>query len=686
MTAEQAQERIQALTSELERHTYYYYVLNQPEISDELFDQLLRELADLEAEYPWFASPDSPTQRVGSDLTKNFEQVKHKYPMLSLGNTYSIEEVADFHQRVCKLLENNEPEYICELKFDGLAISLSYENGRLKRAVTRGDGVKGDNVTNNIRTIKSIPLKLQGDFPNDFEIRGEILMPFSAFDALNKEREEVGEQPFANPRNAAAGSLKMQDPTEVAKRKLDGYMYFVVGDNLPFTNHLESLQQAKTWGFKISDFTKKCTSINEIFDYINYWDKERKTLPIATDGVVIKVNDFQQQKTLGFTAKSPRWAIAYKFKAESVSTPLLSVDFQVGRTGIVTPVANLQPVLLAGTIVKRASLHNADIISALDLHYGDWVFVEKGGEIIPKITGIDPNKRIETADFVKFITHCPECGTPLIREEGEAGFYCPNEWGCPPQQRGKLEHFIGRKMMDIDSLGEGKIEILYDNGLVKTAADLYKLTYDQLLGIEKTFEDENGNVRKVSFREKSTENILKGIEKSKSVPFERVLYSLGIRYVGETVAKTLAKHFKNIESLKKATFDELILVKDIGEKIAQSIIKWFQVEQNIILINELKNNDIKLEIQQNETEITSDILSGKIIVISGVFQHFSREEMKAAIENNGGKNASSISKKTSFIVAGDNMGPSKYQTAQELNIPIVAEDEFLQMIHLDHQS
>lgn len=680
MSPEQAQERIQKLTQELDRQNYNYYVLNNPEISDELFDKLLKELADLEAEFPWFASPDSPTKRVGSDITKNFEQVKHKFPMLSLGNTYSKDEVIDFHQRICKLLDNNTFEYICELKFDGLAISLNYENGRLKRAITRGDGEKGDNVTNNIRTIKSIPLKLHGDYPDDFEIRGEIFMPFQAFDTLNKEREINGEQPFANPRNAAAGSLKMQDPAEVAKRKLDGFMYYIVGNDLHFSNHFDSLQNAKKWGFKISEFTKKCISIDEVFEYINYWDKNRKKLPFATDGVVIKVNDFQQQESLGYTAKSPRWAIAYKYKAESVSTKLQSIDFQVGRTGVVTPVANLEPVLLAGTTVKRASLHNADIINALNLHYDDWVYVEKGGEIIPKITGVDEEKRAKNAKPVEFIQTCPKCNTPLVREDGEAGFYCPNEWECPPQQRGKLEHFIGRKMMNIDSLGEGKIELLFDNGLVKNISDLYKLTYNQLLGLEKTFEDENGNVRKISFREKTTENILNGIEKSKSVPFERVLYSLGIRYVGETVAKTLAKHFKNIDALKNATFDELTTVEDIGEKIAQSILKWFTFEQNLHLINELKKHNIQLEMQHHEEQSSSEKLFGKTIVISGVFQNFSRDEIKTEIEKHGGKNASSISKKTSFIVAGANMGQAKQQTAHELNIPIITEDDFIKMI------
>lgn len=680
MTPEQAQDRIQTLTQELDRHNYNYYVLNHPEISDELFDRLLHELTALEAEYPWFASPDSPTKRVGSDLTKNFEQVKHQFPMLSLGNTYSKEELSDFHQRVCKLLENNAPEYICELKFDGLAISLSYENGRLQRAVTRGDGEKGDNVTNNIKTIKSIPLKLHGTFPDHFEIRGEILMPFAAFDALNKERSENEEQPFANPRNAAAGSLKMQDPAEVAKRKLDGFMYYLVGNNLPFKNHYESLQNAKSWGFKVSDFIQKCYSIDEIFSYINYWEQERKNLPFATDGIVIKVNDYQQQKLLGFTAKSPRWAIAYKYKAESVSTPLLSVDFQVGRTGIVTPVANLQPVFLAGTTVKRASLHNADIIRSLDLHIDDWVFVEKGGEIIPKITGVDETKRSKNPQPVEFIKNCPECGTPLVREEGEAGFYCPNEWGCPPQQRGKLEHFIGRKMMNIDSLGEGKIEILFDNGLVKNSADLYKLTYNQLFGIEKIIKEENGNIRKIGFREKTTQNILNGIEQSKTVPFERVLYSLGIRYVGETVAKTLARHFKSIDALKNATFDELIAVEDIGETIAHALIQWFQNEQNMQLVHALKDSGLQFEITETVMESSAQNLSGKIIVVSGVFQHFSRDEIKAEIERHGGKNASSISNKTSFIVAGENMGPAKYQTAQKLNIPIISESDFITMI------
>lgn len=681
MTPQEAQDRIQKLTQELDRHNYNYYVLNQPEISDKLFDKMLRELSDLETEYPWYASLDSPTKRVGSDLTKNFKQVKHKFPMLSLGNTYSKEEITDFHQRVCKLLENDTPEYVCELKFDGLAISLNYENGRLKHAVTRGDGEKGDDVTNNIKTIKSIPLKLHGDnHLNTFEIRGEILMPFEAFNSLNKDREEIGEQPFANPRNAAAGSLKMQDPTEVAKRKLDNYMYYLVGDKLPFKSHFESLQNAKQWGFKISEFISKCSTLEQIFDYIDYWDKNRKNLPIATDGVVIKVNDYQQQEILGFTTKSPRWAIAYKYKAEAASTPLLSVDFQVGRTGIITPVANLKPVQLAGTVVKRASLHNADIINALDLHYSDWVYVEKGGEIIPKITGIDIKKREKDAKPVEFITNCPECNTPLVRKEGESGYFCPNEYHCPPQLKGKLEHFIGRKMMDIESLGEGKIDLLFEKGLIKNSADFYNLTYNQLFGLEKILVDENDKTRKIGFKEKTTENILNGIEKSKAVPFERVLYSLGIRFVGETVAKKLAIHFKNIDAIKNASFEELITVEDIGDKIATSILDWFKVEQNIELINNLKNSGLQFAVQETQNSIISNKLQDKTVVVSGVFQHFSRDEIQNEIEKHQGKVAGSISKKTSFIVAGENMGPSKYQKAQELKIPIITEDEFIKMI------
>lgn len=695
-----AKERIRRLTQELKRHNDNYYIYNQPEISDEAFDALLRELSDLEAQYPQFAASDSPTKQVGSDLfssakwsepvaveehteddvvTTKFQQFRHRYPMLSLSNTYSEEEISEFHQRVCRLLGDETPEYVCELKFDGLAISLTYQNGALLRAVTRGDGEKGDDVTNNVKTIKSVPQQLHGVFPEDFDIRGEIFMPRKSFEELNQNRIENEETPFANPRNAASGSMKMQDPAEVRKRRLDCFLYFVVGDDLPYDNHFDNLLAAKSWGFQTSEYAVKCERLEQLLDYITLWDEKRYTLPFDIDGIVIKVNSYRQQEILGYTAKSPRWAIAFKFKAERIATELLSVDFQVGRTGVVTPVANLKPIFLAGTTVKRASLHNADIIQTLDIHEHDWVYVEKGGEIIPKITGVELSHRDSAAKPVTFITHCPACGAALVRAEGEAGYYCPNEFGCPPQQKGKIEHFIARKMMNIESLGEGKVEILFEKDLVRNVADLYELRYEELLGLEKVIENPDGKSKRISFREKTVENILSGIEKSKSVPFERVLYALGIRYVGETVAKKIARHFKNMEALIAASEEELTQAEEVGDKIAASIRNYLSDERNLLIIERLKSYGLHFEIEEDETP-KSDKLAGQTIVISGVFQHHSRDEYKAMIEQYGGKNAGSISKSTSFVLAGDNMGPAKLEKAQTLGIPVKNEDEFLEML------
>lgn len=681
MTAEEAKRRILELTDEINRHNYQYYVLSDPLISDYEFDLLLEELNRIESEFPELVSPDSPTQRVGTDLTKEFSQVNHKYPMLSLGNTYSEEEISDFDGRVRKLLENEEPEYICELKFDGVAIGLTYRHGKLVQAVTRGDGTRGDDVTVNVKTIKSIPLNLYGDYPEEFEIRGEIFMPRSSFDKLNAEKEELGLPLFANPRNAASGSLKMQDPAEVAKRNLDSYLYFMLGENLPADNHYQCMQKAKEWGIKTSPYMAKCHSLEEIFSFIDLWNTGRKELPFDIDGIVIKVNSYRQQEILGYTAKSPRWAIAYKFKAERVSTPLLSVDYQVGRTGTVTPVANLKPVFLAGTTVKRASLHNADIIKKLDLHEGDHVFVEKGGEIIPKVISADPDHRATGASPITFITHCPECGTLLQRQEGEAAWYCPNENGCPPQIKGRLEHFISRKAMNIDSLGEGKIEILFDKGLVHHVADLYDLKYSDLLGLEKIYESEEGQKsKKISFREKTVENILLGIEQSKSTPFERVLYALGIRFVGETVAGKLAYHFGNIDTLMKAGFDELKEVEEIGEKIAGSVVDYFSVESNLLTLNRLRAAGIRFESEHAGPVVLENKLGGKTFVISGVFQNHSREQLKEMIGKYGGKNTGSVTGKTDYLLAGEGMGPAKMKKAGELGVEVISEEDFLKMI------
>ena len=660
-------ERIDQLREELHRHNYNYYVLNAPEISDKEFDDLMRELQDLEKEHPEYQDDNSPTMRVGSDLNKNFTQVAHKYPMLSLGNTYSENEVTDFYERVKKAL-NEDFEICCELKYDGTSISLTYEDGKLVRAVTRGDGEKGDDVTDNVKTIRTIPLVLHGDYPKSFEIRGEILMPWVVFEELNREKEAREEPLFANPRNAASGTLKLQNSTIVASRKLDAYLYYLLGEELPCDGHYENLQAAASWGFKTSEHTRKAHSLEEVFEYINYWDTERKNLPVATDGIVLKVNSLRQQKNLGFTAKSPRWAIAYKFQAERALTRLNRVTYQVGRTGAVTPVANLDPVQLSGTIVKRASLHNADIIEGLDLHIGDMVYVEKGGEIIPKTTGVDKDARsMLIGEKVKFITHCPECGSKLIRFEGEAAHYCPNETACPPQIKGKIEHFISRKAMNIDGLGPETVDMFYRLGLIKDTADLYQLKTDDIKNLER-------------MGEKSAENIVNGIAASKEVPFERVLFALGIRFVGETVAKKIAKSFTDIEELENADLEKLKNIDEIGEKIAQSIITYFSNPVNRELVERLKSNGLQLHRTEEDLSGYTDKLAGQSIVISGVFTHHSRDEYKEMIEKNGGKNVGSISSKTSFILAGENMGSEKLNKAQKLNIPIMNEDEFLDLI------
>jgi len=611
MTSKEARQQIQELTEKINQHNYNYYVLDTPTISDYEFDMLLYELQDLEKQYPELVLPFSPSQRVGGEISKSFQQVTHKYPMLSLGNTYSEEEIRDFDNRIRKIL-GETIEYVCELKFDGVSISLIYHNGILTQAITRGDGIQGDDITTNVKTIHSIPLKLSGnDYPSDFEIRGEIFMPAKSFLKINNEREETDDQLFANPRNATSGTLKLQDPKEVAKRGLDSYMYYLPDKNLPFKYHYESLVKAKEWGFKISNYIARCKTIDDIFSFINQWDNGRQGLPFDIDGVVIKVNSLHQQEELGYTAKSPRWAIAYKFKAERVLTRLLSISYQVGRTGSITPVANLEPVQLAGTVVKRASLHNADIIANLDVRIGDMVYVEKGGEIIPKIVGVNLKQRDINARPIEYITNCPECGTPLIRNESEANHYCPNETKCPPQIKGKLEHFISRKAMNIDSLGEGKIEILYDNGLVYNVADLFDLTYEKLLGLEKVFESSSEKNKKISFKDKTATNILNGIEASKKTPFHQVLYALGIRYVGETVAKKLASHYKNIDSLLSASYDELIKVDEIGDKIAKSLNDWFSVPNNIEIINRLKQHGIRME--STETKQKSSKLEEKFL-------------------------------------------------------------------------
>lgn len=660
-------DKIKALREALEQHNYNYYVLSAPTISDREFDEMMKELQVLEEAHPEYADPHSPTQRVGSDLSKEFEQVVHKYPMLSLGNTYSEDEVKDFYERIARDL--NEPfEIVAELKYDGTSISLTYEDGRLVRAVTRGDGTRGDDVTANVKTIRSVPLKLMGDrYPATFEIRGEILLPWAEFDRLNKEREEQEEPLFANPRNAASGTLKQQNPAVVAARKLDAYFYYLLGEELPAETHFDNLEAARSWGFKILNVIRVCNSLEDIYDYIAYWDVERKNLPVATDGIVLKVNSLRQQRNLGFTAKSPRWAIAYKFQAERAVTRLNSVSFQVGRTGAVTPVANLEPVLLAGTTVKRASLHNADIIEGLDLHLGDKVFVEKGGEIIPKIVGVDVEARgLLVGDKVRFIRSCPECGTPLMRPEGEAAHYCPNEAGCPPQIKGKIEHFVTRRAMNIN-MGPETVEDLYEAGYIKDTADLYTLEIADLLRLER-------------WADKSARNLMASLEESKQVPFERVLYGLGIRFVGETVAKRLVSAFHSMEQLEQASFEDLTAVDEIGERIARSIIAYFADERNRTLVNRLMEYGLQMSVPEEKLANRSEKLKGLSIVISGTFAKHSRDEYKAMIEQHGGKNSGSVSGKTDYILAGDNMGPAKLEKAAKLGVKIINEDEFLNMI------
>ena len=655
---------IKNLRDELNQHNYNYYVLDKPTISDFEFDQKLKQLQDLEAQHPEFFDENSPTQRVGGMVTKNFETVKHEYRMYSLDNSYSIEDLQDWETRIQKVLGDVLLEYTCELKYDGASISISYENGRLVRAVTRGDGFQGDDVTNNIKTIKAVPIHLKGDFPEKFDIRGEIILPFAGFEKMNQELIEIGETPYSNPRNTASGSLKLQDSAEVAKRPLDCLLYFVIGNNLPFKTQFEGLQKARDWGFKVPTQSKLAKNLNEVFEYINYWDKHRHDLPYETDGVVIKVNNLQHQDELGYTAKSPRWAMAYKFKAEQVTTRLNSISYQVGRTGAITPVANLEPVQLAGTIVKRASLHNADQIEKLDIRIGDEVFVEKGGEIIPKIIAVA--QRGNQAEPTKYITHCPECQTELVRSEGEANHFCPNFYGCPPQIIGRIQHFITRKAMDIDGLGGETVALLFNAGLVTNYADLYELKKEQIIPLER-------------MAEKSAENLINGIEKSKNIPFERVLYALGIRYVGETVAKKLAKHYKSIDAIAQASIMDLILVDEIGDKIAQSVVQFFENQENIRIIDRLKSYGVQLESGEDDV-LLSEKLKGKTFVVSGVFEIYSRDELKKAIEDNGGKVGSSISSKTDYVIAGDNMGPSKLEKANQLKIAIITELDFKQMI------
>jgi len=667
---EKMKERILRLRAELHRHNYNYYVLNQPTISDQKFDSLMRELQELEFLHPEMADPNSPTQRVGSDLNNEFVQVTHKRPMLSLANTYSKEEVREFYERISTGLSGQTFLICCEMKYDGLSISLHYENGRLVRAVTRGDGVQGDDVTENIKTIRSIPLVLPegGDYPDEFEIRGEVLMPWASFERLNAEREIQEEPLFANPRNAASGTLKSKNSSIVAKRGLDAYLYYLLGDNIPGESHYENLQKAASWGFKIGPQMRLVSSLQEIYDYIDYWNIERKNLPVATDGIVLKVNSLAQQRSLGLTAKSPRWAIAYKFQAEQQETTLREVTFQVGRTGAVTPVANMDPIQLSGTTVRRATLNNEDFIRNFDLHIGDRVQVIKGGEIIPKIVGVNLDARDENlGPSVEFATHCPACGAKLVRYEGEAAHYCPNETACPPQLKGRIEHFISRKAMNIDSLGPETVEEYFNRGLIRDVADLYEIRVAQISGAMRT-------------REKSARKIIEGIRKSQDVPFERVLYALGIRFVGEIAAKSLARYFKNIDALSHASLDELLSINGIGDVIAQSVRSWFQTPQNLWLIERLRTHGLQFELSEEELNTHSDRLAGKSIVISGVFSKHSRDEYKSLIEKNGGKNVGSISGKTSFILAGENMGPSKLEKAKNLGIQIITEDQFLSMI------
>ncbi len=662
------QDTIQTLRKELNQHNHNYYVLDKPIISDFEFDLKLKQLQDLENQHPEYYDENSPTQRVGGAITKNFQTVPHEHRMYSLDNSYSKDELIDWEKRIQKVLGEVSLEYTCELKYDGASISITYENGLLKRAVTRGDGFQGDDVTNNIKTIKSIPLKLEGNFPETFDVRGEIILPFAGFEKMNQELIEIGETPYSNPRNTASGSLKLQDSAEVAKRPLDCLLYFIIGNKLPFNSQFEGLESARKWGFKVPKESKLANSLIDVFEFIDYWDIHRHTLPYETDGVVIKVNSFQYQEELGFTAKSPRWAIAYKFKSEQVSTTLNSISYQVGRTGSITPVANLEPVQLAGTIVKRASLHNADQIEKLDIRVGDTVFVEKGGEIIPKIIAVDFSKRPENTEPTKYVTHCPECNTDLVRSEGEANHYCPNFYGCPPQIIGRIQHYISRKAMDIEGLGGETVALLFNNGLVHNYADLYELKVEQILPLER-------------MAQKSAENLVNGVENSKNIPFERVLFALGIRYVGETVAKKLAKHYKNIDALSQASIMDLVLVDEIGERIAQSVVEFFENHENRIIIERLKIHGIQFEIIEKENPNATDKLLGKTFVVSGVFEKFSRDELKKAIEDNGGKVGSSISAKTDYVVAGDNMGPAKLEKANKLNVAIISEDDFIKILN-----
>ncbi len=667
MNKHEAEQEIQRLSELIEKHNYNYYALSQPSISDYEFDKLLEQLIKLEKEFPELVKSDSPSQRVGGYITKEFKQVKHRYPMLSLANTYSEEELNDFDERVRKVV-GDEVEYVCELKYDGVAISLTYKNGMLHQAITRGDGTQGDDITTNAKTIRSIPLKLQGqDYPQEFEMRGEVYIPLKVFERINKEREDAGDEPFANPRNSASGTLKMQDSAEVARRKLDSTLYYILGEHIPFQTHFDSIQGTKKWGFKVSEHAELVKNMKGVHEFIIKWDKKRHDLPFDIDGIVIKVNSFRHQQMLGLTAKSPRWAVAFKYQAERAATTLNSISFQVGRTGVVTPVANLKPVLLAGTIVKRATLHNADNIKKLDLRIGDTVWVEKGGEIIPKITEVDLSKRKNDAVPVEFPTHCPECNTILIRRDGEAQHICPNELNCPPQIKGKIEHFIGRRAMNIESMGNETIDLFYQAGLLHSIADLYDLTVEKIIPLER-------------MAEKSATNIIEGIEASKNVPFEKVLFALGIRHIGETSAKKLAYHFKSLDALEKATTEELLNVSDIGEVVANSIQEFFNDSLNKKIIERLREKHLKFALGSDEMALFSNILEGKSFVVSGVFSKFSRDELVSLIEKNGGKHVGSISSKTSYIIAGENMGPAKADKAKKLGIPIITENEFIKMI------
>ncbi len=666
MDKKEAEKEIEKLSKQIEEHNYKYYALSQPTISDYDFDMLLEKLIKIEKEYPELIKPDSPSQRVGGAITKSFASVKHKYPMISLANTYSEEELKDFDDRVRKTIGDNF-EYVCELKYDGLSISLIYKKGKLQQAVTRGDGVQGDEVTTNVKTIKSIPLNVKGDYPDEFEVRGEIFMPKKAFEKLNKEREDEGDEPFANPRNFASGTLKMQDSAEVARRKLDSVSYYLLGDEVKIKEHSESLTKIKQWGFKTSEYTEVVKNMDDVFKFIHKWESKRHDLPFEIDGIVIKVNSLSQQNVLGFTAKSPRWAVAFKYKAARVATKLNSISFQVGRTGVITPVANLHPVLLAGTVVKRASLHNADIIKKLDVRIGDTVWVEKGGEIIPKITEVDLSKRPHDAKHFEFISECPECGTKLVREEGDARHVCPNSKACPPQIKGKIEHFVSRKAMDIESMGGETIELLFKAGLVNNVADLYELKKEQIIPLER-------------MAEKSAANIIEGIEASKNTPFERVLFALGITHVGETLAKKLARYFKSMDALMKADKEALLEVSDVGGIVADTLVEYFKDEDNLRIIRKLQSMGLKFAMDAEEMSGYSNHLEGKSFVVSGVFAKHSRDEMADLIEKNGGKNVGSVSSKTSYIVAGENMGPAKLEKAKKLNIPILTEEEFMKML------